>query len=188
MAQAGLNSSLGGGLESRRRTVAEAHFSTWWGKAQDTTVARHGAWHQDGVSEWPGSWEGQGLPGFPIAVVLPASGASPASPPGGDSSPGGRAAALQGCFTTGAAGAVAGEPPHFAEKTGVHLKLVSLFELLHKKGWLLASSTSKLEIQGEETGEEASAGLAVAGPGVTANCPDSMFPGFSLLALFPGHS
>ena len=133
MAQAGLNSSLVDGLQSRRQTVAEAHFNAWWGKAWDATVARHRAWYQDGVSEWPGSWEGQGLPGFPIAVVLPASGASPVSPPGGGSSSGGWAVGLQDCFTAGAAGAVGGEPPHFAEKTGVCLKLVSLFELLYKK-------------------------------------------------------
>lgn len=37
------------GLESQRWTVAEASFNTWWGKAQDMTVARHRAWHQDGV-------------------------------------------------------------------------------------------------------------------------------------------
>lgn len=173
--------SLIGGLESRRETIAEAHFSTWWG-------GRHRVWHQGGVSEWPGSWEGQGLPGFPIAVVLPALGLPQHPLRAGGNSSGGRAVGLQGCFTAGAAGAVGGEPHHLAEKTGVHLKLVSLFELLYKKGWLLASSTLKLEIQGEDSGGEASAGLAVAERGMTVNRHDSQFPSFSLLAPFPGHS
>jgi len=118
----------------------------------------------------------------------PCFGASPVSPPGRGSFWGGRAAWLQVCFTAGAAGAVGGELPRFAEITVAHLKLVLLFEFLYKKGWLLAASTLKLEIWAEETAEESFADLAVAEPGVTANHPDSRFPGFSLLAPFPGHS
>lgn len=120
-------------------------------------------------------------------MVLPALGLPQHPLRAGENSSGGRAVGLQGCFTAGAAGAVGGEPHHFAEKTGVHLKLVSLFELLYKKGWLLASIL-KLEIQGEDSGAEASAGLTVAERGMTVNHPDSQFPSFSLLASFPGHS
>lgn len=49
----------------------------------------------------------------------------------------------------GSVGAVRGGPHCFAEKTGVCLKLVSLFQS-YEIGWFLTASTSKLEIKEEE--------------------------------------
>lgn len=80
----------------------------------------------------------------------------------------------------GSAGAVRGEPPCFAEKTGVCLKLVALFKSLYKKGWLLTTSTLKLDIKEGEIREEISESFKVAEPGMAATYPDFQFPVCSL--------
>lgn len=87
----------------------------------------------------------------------------------------------------GSAGAVRGEPPCFAEKTGVCPKLVALFKSLYKKGWFLTTSSLKLDIKEEETREEISGGFKVADPGFAVTHPGFQFPAFFLLAPFPEH-
>lgn len=166
------------GLESQRWTVAEASFNTWWGKAQDMTVARHRAWHQDGVQEWSGSWERQSNSGSCVFGVLSALGAFPECPPSRGRSLGGWAGVCRSCQrrTT-----LLCRKDWSVSETGFTL------ELLYKEGWFLTTSTLKLEIQGEEAREEISGGFKLAEPGMAATHPDFQFPAFFLLAPFPEH-